>query len=191
VTGPGEVTVHRAPFADDLLPVLDTKTGEVVAVPLAEVARDTGRYRFTADGADGGLYECNYPHPSRPSDDWRGSLQHELDATERHAGGDQLHCRTACWTCHDSRVHLQVLDLLAGTFPVPVPADVIEERTDIGLPKGHYGRGLLDQLAKSGELEEAGTLKTGRRLWRLTAATADPAYAGALRAALYPGRPAR
>ena len=98
MTGPVEMTVHRAPFAADLLSVLDTGTGEVVSLPLAEVARDIGRYRFTADRPEGGLYQCDYPHPSSPSDDWRGSLQHELDATERHAGGDQLHCRTACWT---------------------------------------------------------------------------------------------
>ena len=61
MTGPGEVTVHRASFAGDLLPVLDTKAGEVVTLPLTEVALDISRYRFTAGGAEGGLYECNYP----------------------------------------------------------------------------------------------------------------------------------
>jgi hypothetical protein len=186
----GTRAVHRAPFADDLLLVLDSETGEPAWLPLAVVARGLNRYKFTAAPApEGGLWQCNYPHPSRPGDYRPGDLQHELDATWGHADAItfQLHCRTACWTCHDQRTRREILDLLASAHPVPVPSDVIAGRTGYGLSKGHYGARLLDQLAGAGEIEEAAAPGAGSRLWRLSARSVDYAES---RAALSPGKAA-
>ena len=69
----------------------------------------------------------------------------------------------------------QILAVLAGEYPLPVPTREVEERTGYGIRYGQLTYRLLQRLARRGEVEKITVPDMKSRYWRLAAPGTDPA----------------